>query len=182
MAMRGVDVAEVVQVQQRQAQGLAAAQRFGGFVEHVHAAAVADVVCRAQWAAHRRIVPQALLDHAIGIADEGDQYHHVDQRGVVGDHQLPGAAETFGAFHRIGQHAAVVHEFDEQQKGLYYHQAGAGAVRQGIAGQQTEQRKDQYAQQYAAYAKQGETQRRGDQAPAVGRAVAAQALMRDQFH
>ena len=58
-------------------QALAVLQGIAGGVEHVHAAIVADVLGRVQRPSGKGVIPQALLDHAVGVAHQPDQEHHV---------------------------------------------------------------------------------------------------------
>ncbi|MNO96129.1 hypothetical protein D3C76_877910 [compost metagenome] len=149
-------------------QGLPALQRLGCVIEHVHAAVVADVLGLAQGATGERVVPEALLYHTVGVANQADQKYHVDQRGVVGNDHLPRSAEPFCASHLVGEYAGVVHEADEQPE-----QPADGTPRPapmglGVARQAAQQREEHQAQAEAAQPEQGKAHRRGQQPPVVG--------------
>ncbi|MOA47650.1 hypothetical protein D3C78_1703040 [compost metagenome] len=60
-------------------QRLALAQGRGGGVEHLHAAIVAQVLRFTDRATGERVAEQAVLDHAIGVAHQADEKHHIDQ-------------------------------------------------------------------------------------------------------
>ncbi|MCY1446612.1 hypothetical protein D9M71_631950 [compost metagenome] len=126
-------------------------------------------------------MPEALLDHAVGLAHQADEEHHVDQRRVVGDDHLPRAAELFGALDLIGEHAAGGHEADEAPEQPTDGVPGALAMACGIAGQTGQQREDQQAQAQAADAEQQEADGGGEQAPVIGVTRSAYGL-RCQFH
>ncbi|MNO58053.1 hypothetical protein D3C76_486020 [compost metagenome] len=143
-------------------------QCLGRRVEHVHTAVVADVLRLSQRAAGEKVVPEALLDHAVGLAHQPDQKHHIDQRGVIGDDHLPWPAEFFRTADVIGQYPCAVHEADEQPEQLANRAPRPAPVSLDVTWQAAQQREKHQAQAQAAGPEQGKAHGGSQQAPIVG--------------
>ncbi|MCY1176826.1 hypothetical protein D9M73_171120 [compost metagenome] len=163
-------------------QGLTVFQRVGRRVEHVHAAVVADVFGAAQRAAGEKVVPEALLDHAVGVTHQADQKHHVDQRGVIGKDHLPGTTELFRAFNVVGQHPGTGHEAHKNPETAADRLPGPQPMGPGVARQAVQHRENHQAQAQPAQPEQGEARGGGQQTPVIGVAVFLGHGLRCQVH
>ena len=91
------------------------------FFQHFHAFIVGDVAGSDNLAFHAGVVQQVFFNQYVRVGEVADHQDDIQQRGMVGEDELPRPAEFFQAVETDAQYARPLQVADKETPNAAYH-------------------------------------------------------------